>query len=864
MKATRQFICALHEDIRPDELIEVRGFRDGRKNVRLFSSDVDELIAWVEKYRDEYNLYIGVNARATKGGTNEAVKRSYWVWIDIDAKKVNDIPSDKILKSVMSRIVLPPHMIVYTGGGVHLYYRTVGTEDLKLVQRVCNALAAEINGDPLGDAARIFRLPGTYNFKYGEPREVTLHHCMVDFEYPFEDILGAVSLPVKMARRVDIGDGRGYASRSERDWAVIRALMIAGLAEDTVRYIFEKRSIGDKFREEGDKYLEHSLTRARESIGGETEVVDTGVPQVGGEPVKTKKVSKRTLHDKWTIVNSDDCMFAVDPDGAMKQLSTFAMEPRVLLQGDMSDNTEDTILCNVRAAGYTWESIPFTRSAFNRVDTLTRQLPAMAWQWLGGDADVRRLLPHLMDQLRNQGLPKRKGTPVIGVHGKEFVGPTQTLCNSGILDPDAARMVWLPTRRVHPKVKFVWAQEDEVQAMLREFLDLYFKVNERHIVYSVLGWYTAAFVKDKLLKANVRFPILNVFGTRGSGKTSLITGVMQPLFCYEEPVAWDFNSTKFVMLSLLGSTNAVPISFAEYRRTSTSNDQLERYIRLSYDLGEDSRGKPDQTTQNYTLHAPFTVDGEDSISDPACMERIVQVSLHPETIAEGTEAYTAFQLLRELPLGIIGTRLIAWLLDYEPDFEEALTLTKEVFTGSLPDRVRRNLAVTTVGLQAFASFVECMELEFPRIDAEFLASVLTPALDNVVNQATGRTSLMVDEFIEDVVSAVAMSVDQRPPGFIFRYESGVNLLYMNLTTALRWWFQKRMREHQPVLDSAAMKQQLRERMPTNGNDTEPGFYILAPTTKAIDGRPSHVYPIDIAMAEQTGLDVPSRLTQGIY
>lgn len=858
MKATRQFLQTLHEDLKPGELAELRGFRDDHKNVRLFSSDVDEMLEWLEKYRDEYNLYVGVNPRATKGGTNEAVKRSYWVWIDIDSKKVNDVTPDKILKSVMSRIVLPPHMVVNTGGGVHLYYRTVGTEDLKEVQRVCNALAAKINGDPLGDAARVFRIPGTFNYKYGEPRQATLVHCMVDFEYTFEDIIAATNLPTKMAHRVDIGDGRGYASRSERDWAVVRALLTAGMSEDAIRYIFEKRTIGDKLREEGDKYLDHTLERARESLGG-IEVDESPTPTV-----QAKKKKQKAVHDRWDIINSDDCMFTVDQDGGMKQLSTFALEPRVLLQGAISEGTEDTILCNVKASGYTWENVPFTRTAFNRTDTLTKQLPAMAWQWLGTDGDVRRLLPHLMDQLRDQGLPKRKGTPVIGVHGTEFVGPTQTMNHDGIVDPDIAKVVWLPTRRVHPKLLFRWAQDDEVKALLAEFLELYFTINEQWVVYSVLGWYTAAFLKEKLAKSNVRFPILNIFGTRGSGKTSLITNVMQPLFCYDEPVAWDFNSTKFVMLSLLGSTNAVPISFAEYRRSSASNDQLERYIRLSYDLGEDSRGKPDQTTQNYALTAPFTIDGEDSISDPACMERVVQVSLHPETIAEGTEAYMSFQLLRDMPLGIIGTRLIAWLLDHEPQFEEALSLMKEVFPGSLPDRVRRNLAVTTMGLQAFAGFVECMDLDFPRLTVDFLASVLSPALDNVVNQATGRTSLMVDEFIEDVVTAVAMSADQRPPGFIFKYEYESNLLLMNLTTAIRWWFQKRVREHQPVLDSAAMKQQLRERMPNDDAETAPGLYILKPVTRSIDGRPSHVYPIDIAMAEQTGLDVPSKLSKAIY
>jgi hypothetical protein len=827
---------------------------------------VSEAITWIEQYREVYNVYVGVNPRASStSGTNADIKHSHWIWIDIDSKKLNNLSADKILAKVLRRIVLPPHIVVFSGGGVHLYYRIIDTTDLKEVQRVCNLLSAEIGGDPLGDPARIFRVPDTFNYKQDTPREVTLAHCLVDFEYPISDIIAALAVSEKVAKRVDIGDSRGFLSRSERDWNVVRSLLKAGIDEETVRYIYSKRRVGDKASEEGDKYLERTIEKGKQSIGlNEDDYDPSGEDEDSPTPVKKKGKISKSLRDRWTVKRSDGCMFAVDgteDSGAMRQIATFEMIPRILLQGNIEDKTEDTIICDIKAADFTWEGIPFTRGAFNRVDSMTKQLPAMAWQWLGSDKDVRRLLAVLMDELRAQGLPKRRGTPVIGIHGEEFVGPSQTMTTHGILPPDEARMVWLPTQRVHPKVGFTWSQDDEVSTILREFVDLFSQINTEDVIYPVLGWYVACFLKQRMLEEErVRFPILNIFGTRGSGKTSLITGVMQPLVCYVDPVAWDFNSTKFVMLSLLGSTNSVPVSFAEYRRSSATNDNLERYVRLTYDLGEDSRGKPDQTTQNYPLIAPFTIDGEDSIADPACMERLIQVTMHPETIAEGTAAYTSFQILRELPLGIIGTRLVAWLLDYEPKYSDSLELMKASFPATLPDRVRRNLAVVTVGLQAFSGFCEMLEVDFPKVDTAFVQRVLTPILDNVVNKLTGRTALVVDEFIQDVINAVAMSVDQRPPSFIYRYTAKENILYVHLTTALTWWFRKRAGERLEVRDSAAMKAQLRERMSPNGSAI-PGFYVLETTTKNIDGRPTHVYPIDIEMAEKTGLDIGTKLTR---
>ncbi len=870
--AIQKFLSVLHDDLDPTEYIELRGFRDSRKNIRLFTQSVAEAVAWVKEHRTDYNMYVGVNPRISNTrGKNEDVKFCRWVWIDIDSKKLNDIPADQILAKVMRRIVLPPHIVVFTGGGVHLYYRIVKTEDLTEVQRVCNLLAAEIGGDPLGDPARVFRIPSTFNYKYDEPRDVKLAHCNVDFEYNLSDIIAAVGASEKTARRVDTGDSRGFLSRSERDWNVVRALLKLGMDEETVEYVFTSRSIGDKASESDPNYFERTIRQAKESVGiGDSDEEEdvSPTPVHKGKDPESKKPSKgsktqRALHERWRVVRADDCMFAVDTasdDGDMRQISTFSMVPKVLLQGNLDDKTEDTMICDIKAAGYTWENIAFTRGAFNRVDTMTKQLPAMAWQWLGTDKDVRRLLAVLMDELRLLGLPKRKGTPVIGLHGEEFVGPTQTMTAKGILDPNDAKVVWLPTQKSHPEISFTWSGDDEVSSVLQEFVELYKQINEPAVIYPVLGWYAAALLKTRLFEeSRIRFPILNIFGTRGSGKTSLITGVMQPLVCYHEPVAMDFNSTKFVMLSILGSTNAIPVSFAEYRRSSTTNDTLERYVRLSYDRGEDSRGRPDQSMQNYPLIAPFTIDGEDSIADPACLERMIQITMHPESIEEGSQAYDAFQTLRDLPLDIIGTRLIAWILDYEIRFEDAMDLVKAAFPVSMPDRVRKNFAVVTVGLQAFEGFCELLEVDFPLITPKFLAEVLTPALNNIVNQDTGRTYLPVDELVTDLINAVAQSVDQRPPNFIFKYEKRDNIFYFQLTTALSWWYKHRAAQRLEVRDSAAMKAQLRERMPKKGGRTSPGLYVMEPMTKTIDRRPTHVYAVDIEMAVQTGLDIGSKL-----
>ncbi len=61
----------------------------------------------------------------------------------------------------------------------------------------------------------------------------------------------------------------GFKSRSEADEAVIVGLLASGSTDDEIRGVFQSSPIGEKYREKrsaGDKYLAHSIARAKEHI----------------------------------------------------------------------------------------------------------------------------------------------------------------------------------------------------------------------------------------------------------------------------------------------------------------------------------------------------------------------------------------------------------------------------------------------------------------------------------------------------------------------------------------------------------------------------------------------------------------------
>jgi hypothetical protein len=840
-----KLLRSLFSQIGADEYIAVRALHSASaKNGDVKSAYVTSTVAvekFAEVHRNKYDVYFGVCTRSEKKPEAEFASRAYCAWADLDAGSPDVIEKRNLLKTALLHFVLPPSAVVDSGhNGFHLYWFIEPTDALEAVVETNELLEQVLGSDSVADVARILRIEDTYNHKSEPPSPVKLL-ILRSVRYQLHDVRQATKIDASTAKRVTAAAMQGFKSRSERDWSVIVRLVRLGLSDTAIAAIFQHHKIGDKLEEKnGDKYFEHTLTRARKEAGVDE---DTGAA-----------IADSTFAG---FFEKDDSYWTMSERGPV-QLSTFTFEPEILLQG--KDTTEqDVLVGTIRAAGFEWFNITLPRKAFVRGDTLIKELPLAAWQWIGSDRDVRNLLPYLMDKWRRRGMNKRKASSQLGFHDGMWVGTTQTLGPGGVLSVEDAKVVALPSKAERPAVQYSEAALSNVLA--KEFARLVQKINRPEVIWPVLGWWAACPFKTRLAEKKVRFPTLNLFGTRGSGKTSLITQVMHPLSGYVEGRTYDCDTTQFVMLSLLGSTNGVPVAFSEYRRTSMrSPERILRYLLLLYDTGHDPRGRPDQSVVDYVLDAPVTVDGEDALSDAASLERIVQVNMHPEDIAEGGASWEAFQELALLDLRTVGTHYITHTLgaEQQPQWDKALQITRAAFDQLLPDRVRRNLAVVVVGMLSLEEFMLAQKVRWPKTSPEFVRTVLQESLDLIVSAETGRSMILVDEFVEDIVNAAAQ--DGAPP-FVFRYDGETNALWFHLSTAMGWWVIRRRMQNKPSLDTAAIKAQLRERSAKVADGPSAGQYILGREAKTVEGRTRWVYGVDVTAACSTGLDVPMRLEQ---
>jgi hypothetical protein len=748
------------------------------------------------------DVFFGPAMRRTGGSLKTDVLGTKFLWVDADN------PGRPLA-------TLPPTMIVSSGHGWHLYWElSEPIYDIELIERLNQILVADVPTADKGswNCNRYLRIPGTLNTKEKDkPVSVDLR-TENSYQYLVDDILILDRLDKQTRHKIRTGDSRGYRSRSERDWAIIVAMLRAGASDALIERIFAISPCGEKYREDnGPRYFQATLAKA-----------------------KTAKVTVATGRG-----------FEETPEGYLrhtargaKRVSTFIIHPKMLLDGS-AFGAEDALVTDVTAAGYKWEDKTFTRSAFTGVAKIDKETPIAAWQWLGRDDDIRALLPYLLEKLQDIGFPRVAATSTLGLH--KIKDEYYFLGTDGVLSADNSwtgfdgPLAWLPSQKEHPQTCLSVECPKADLDFLKEHLPY---LNESAKIWPMLGWYAASPFKTWFESRGYRFPVLNVVGTKGSGKTSLIQRIFMPLFGQADPKPYDANTTRFVVLALLGSSNAIPIAFSEFRYDSV--EKFIRYILLSYDTGHDPRGRGDQTTVDYPLLAPFTVDGEDLVEDPAARERIVAVYLQLATVDEGSDAYNHFQALRtRVPTtfgGFYIQQVLKMLANGEADriLEKARAMMFEHFPGKLPDRVRANHIVAYAGVLFWCRVVG-MEPPPP--------SCMEQSISSVYNIKAGRVRTMSDALLEDVVNAAS----QGTQSFRWKYSPDEGVLWFQLSSAHSWWLASRRRQGRSALERDAIASQLGE-----------AKYSVRPKVVA----DTWMYGVNLRTAQEAGLDIPSVLRNG--
>lgn len=174
--------------------VEVRAIRRGNVVVQDFLPM--ESAGWAYgRWRgvaETADVYVGVAPRSREEGNRSAVKSAHVIWADIDHADAS---------KMLEEFPLAPSLVVASGspGHRHAYWALTEPVTGETAEHLNRALALRVDGDSAATgAARVMRLPGTYNFKH-EPAVKATAVSAEARRYSVDELEGAVGSSMEAA-----------------------------------------------------------------------------------------------------------------------------------------------------------------------------------------------------------------------------------------------------------------------------------------------------------------------------------------------------------------------------------------------------------------------------------------------------------------------------------------------------------------------------------------------------------------------------------------------------------------------------------------------------------------------------------------
>lgn len=500
--------------------------------------------------------------------------------------------------------------------------------------------------------------------------------------------------------------------------------------------------------------------------------------------------------------------YTLGREGEPLVISSFLIEPtqRILV-------AEDGEIVDARVtteAGRRYD-LRFPREAWNSRHSLLKVLRPVELQWTGSDENVQGVLR----LVAARSVPTLRGTMNLGYldteNGPRWVTPDSVIVPVANSEPED--IVYVPSgsslsRRVRVRQPADPRAEGAAAAViLRELL----RVNTPEVMLPIIGWFFAAPLKPRITSRLGRFPILVVWGTQGSGKSSLIMDVMWPLCGVVSSEPYSATETEFALLKLLSATNSLPVFIDEYKPFDMPRhrrNQLHRYMRRLYTGEVEERGRADQTVRTYSLAAPLCIAGETRPIEPALVERILTANPDKDALARNPEHARAYARIKSVDPGLLTAGLIRFLLDRPTDVDlvQARSFTDRYLDGrEVPFRVRDNITVMMLGIHHFREYTASLGVPIPELP---YAGAVQALLDDLLEGGGTAVKTGLDYFLEELsIMAVNGTIEH---GRHYVYRDGLLALHFPSCHAAYTEHCRRISYEGEVPDRKSIRRQLVE------------------------------------------------------
>lgn len=397
---------------------------------------------------------------------------------------------------------------------------------------------------------------------------------------------------------------------------------------------------------------------------------------------------------------ANNCYFKKS-DSGRTQISTFVIKPSSIVEFiDHREANEYTIYATLVADNSHQQNIVFTQPDWASKSALIKRLPHPAFAYIGGDSDVQKIFK-VISQIE---VPKKVGVKVIGMHkvGKDwyFVSDKGSIGHDNVKDDILLETdYYLPTNLINEDLPNTQEMSDIINNL--------FKFNAIDIAVPLVGWFVAAMFKERIFEFTRQFPLLFIFGAAGAGKTQTILNLKRLFSLEMDNIKSIADVTPFTLIKSASSNNTIPLMLDEYKATTFNQYQIKmvsKLIRAAYNNEVGERGTASQEIKTYYYRSPIILAGEQTVTEPAARDRIVEVHMSKDASAPHLNE---FNELKTLPLGKLGKALLMRALSISDEeirsiYEECFLNISEMYV----DRPRLNQAVLHTGLVLLSKLVE--------------------------------------------------------------------------------------------------------------------------------------------------------------
>lgn len=429
------------------------------------------------------------------------------------------------------------------------------------------------------------------------------------------------------------------------------------------------------------------------------------------------------------IESAHNCYFR-RTDSGRNQITTFIIRPHSVIEFiDSGDNKEYTIFTEIVADNGHKTNVIFTQPDWGSKSALIKRLPHPDFAYLGGDTDVQRVFK-VITQI---DVPKKLGVKVIGLH--KAAGKWHYVSQEGSLGPDnELNQLLLETDYYLPNTLI--SETVPTVPELDDILKYLFSYNAIEITVPMVGWFVAAMYKERIFELTKQFPLLFIFGQAGAGKTQTILNLKR-IFCLSiENIKSIADVTSFTLIKSANGNNTIPLMLDEYKATTFNQFQVKmvsKLIRAAYNNEIGERGTASQEIRTYHYRSPIILAGEQTVTEPAARDRIIEVHMSKEASAPHL---AGFKKLQGTALPKLGKLLLTDALRITNEELQAMldSATEEV-PECYTDRPRLNQSVIRLGLRLLQRVVS--------------PSGFGAVIDEAISNYTDKRSAIVDDDIAE-------------------------------------------------------------------------------------------------------------------